>query len=94
MIAVVPPDSTIPADSKPTASGTAMTGSVVRIDWTKGKFDGVFIDSERGDETAWIRLDFDMRSPDENSRPPLAAGKLEERHYCLIYFIDNQTVGV
>ena len=94
MIAVVPPDSTIPADSKPTASGTAMTGSVVRVDWTKRQFDGVFIDSQRGDETPWARLDFDMRSPYKGSRPPLAAGKPEERRYRLIYFIDNQTVNI
>ena len=85
---------TIPNDAKPTASGTAMTGSVVRIDWTKRKFDGVFIDSQRGDETAWTRLDFDMRSPYEDSRPPIAAGKPEERRYRLIYFMDNQSVGI
>jgi hypothetical protein len=54
----------------------------------------VFIDSERSDETAWTRLNFDMHSPDEDSRLPLAADKSEERRYRLIYFIDNQTVGV
>ena len=94
MIATTPPDSTIPADSKPPASGTAMTGSVVRVDWTKGRFDGVFVDSQRNEETAWTRLDFDMRSPYEDSRPPITAGKPEERRYRLIYFIDNQIVGI
>lgn len=82
-----------PADGKPKANGTAITGSIVRIDWTKGKFDGVFIDSQRGDETDWTRLDFDMRSPYEDVRPPLAIGKPEERRYRLIYFIDNKPVG-
>ena len=80
-------------DAKPTASGTSMTGSIVRIDWTKRKFDGVFIDSQRGDETAWTRLDFDMRSPYEDTRPPTATGKPEERRYRLIYFTDNKEVG-
>ena len=56
MIATSAPDSSIPADAKPTASGTAITGSVVRIDWTKRQFDGVFIDSQRNEETAWTRL--------------------------------------
>lgn len=93
MIATTPPDSTIPADSKPTASGTALTGSIVRVDWTKRQFDGVFIDSQRNDETAWTRLDFDMRSPYEDLRPPTIAGKPEERRYRLRYFIDNQPVG-
>lgn len=93
MIATTPPDTLIPADSKPTASGTAMTGTIVRIDWTKRQFDGVYIDSQRNEETAWTRLDFDMRSPFEDTRPPLAAGKPEERRYRLRYFIDNQSVG-
>ncbi len=93
MIATVPTDSTIPPDAKTTVSPTSMTGSIVRLDWTKGKFDGVFIDSERNDETAWTRLDFDMRSPYEDIRAPLVAGKPEERRYRLRYFIDNQPVG-
>jgi len=42
----------------------------------------------------WSRLDFDMRSPFENTRPPLAAGKPEERRSRLRYFIENQAVGL
>ena len=94
MIGTPAPDDAIPVDAKPKGAGTAMTGSIVRIDWTKGKFDGVYIDSQRADETVWTRLDFDMRSPYEDTRPPLAAGKPEERRYRLIYFIENQIVGV
>lgn len=93
MVATTAPDSAIPADSKPKTTGTAMTGSTVRLDWTKGKFDGVYIDSQRGDETAWTRLDFDMRSPFEDTRPPLNAGKPEERRYRLRYFLDNTAIG-
>lgn len=80
--------------AKPKGEGAAMTNSVVRIDWTKGKFDGVVIEGQRGDQTAWERLDRDFRSPFEDTRPPLGAGKPEERRYRLIYFIDNQPVGV
>ncbi len=94
MVATTAPDSAIPADSKPKASGTPLTGSTVRIDWTKGKFDGVFIDSQRGDETAWTRLDFDMRSPYEDTRAPLNPEKPEARRYRLRYFMDNQSVGM
>lgn len=93
MIHKPPADSAIPPDAKTTVKATSMTGSVVRLDWIKGKFDGVFIDSQRGDETTWTRLDFDMRSPYEDTRPPLVAGKPEERRYRLRYFIDNQAVG-
>jgi len=87
------PDSSIPPDAKTSVKATSMTGSIVRLDWIKGKFDGVFIDSQRGDETDWTRLDFDNRSPYEDTRPPLVAGKPEERRYRLRYFIDNQPVG-
>ena len=86
-------DSSIPTDAKTTISATAMTGSIVRLDWKKGKFDGVFIESQRGDETEWTYLDFDMRSPYEDSRPPVNAGKPEERRYRMRYFLDNQAVG-
>lgn len=94
MIGATETDQTDTATAKTAAGGTPITGSVVRLDWTKGIFDGVFIDSQRGDETAWARLGFDMRSPFEDDRAPLVAGKPEERRYRLIYFIDNQTVGV
>jgi len=48
----------------------------------------------KGIITTWTCLDFDMHPPYENARPPLAAGKPEERRYRLRYFIDNQAVGV
>lgn len=82
------------SEAKPQGAGTAMTGSIIRIDWTKGKFDGVIIESQRGDEIVWTRLDRDFRSPFEDERPPLQAGKPEERRYRLIYFIDDETTGV
>jgi hypothetical protein len=81
-------------DAKPKVTATALVGGVVRLDWTKSKFDGVFIDSQRGSETDWKRLDFDMRSPFEDMRPLLEVGKPEQRRYRLIYFIDNKPVGL
>ena len=80
-------------DAKPTGTTTSLTGSIVRIDWKKGKFDGIYIDSQRNDETDWTRLDFDMRSPYEDIRPPSQPGKPEERRYRLRYFMDNTAVG-
>lgn len=38
-----------------------MPNSVVRLDWTKGKFDGVSIEGQRGNEIVWTRLDRDFR---------------------------------
>lgn len=93
-IATQPVDTAIPPDAKPSATSTSMTGSVVRLDWKKGIFDGIFIESQRGDETVWTRIGFDMRSPFEDDRAPLVAGKPEERRYRLRYFVDNKEVGV
>lgn len=93
MIATPQPQPFNPDDAKPTGTTTSLTGSIVRIDWKKGKFDGIYIDTQRNDETDWTRLDFDMRSPYEDTRPPVVANKPEERRYRLRYFIDNTAVG-
>lgn len=82
-----------PDDAKPSGTTTSMTGSIVRIDWEKGRFDGIFIDSQRNDETDWTRFDFDMRSPNEDTRPPIVSNRPEERRYRLRYFLDNTPVG-
>lgn len=63
------------------------------LDWVKGKFDGVIIESQRADETAWTRLDRDFRSPFEDERPPLQTSKPEERRYRLRYFVDDESIG-
>ncbi len=76
-------------DAKPTGKGFALADSIARIEWFKGTFDGVVIDSQRGAETTWTRLDRDFRSPFDDTRPPLTAGQPEERRYRLRYFIDE-----
>jgi hypothetical protein len=70
-----------------------MPNSATRIDWMKGKFDGVDVESQRGDEIDWTKLGRDFRSPFEDERPPLAAGKPEERRYRLRYLINDKPVG-
>ena len=85
-------DDAIPPDTKPTGQATVMP-NLVRIDWVKGKFDGVIVESQRGDETAWTRLDRDTRSPFDDERPNVNAGKPEERRYRLLYFLGDEPVG-
>lgn len=87
-----PPDSAISPDTKPTGSATALPNKI-RIDWAKGKFDGVIVEGQRGDETAFVRLDRDSRSPFDDERPNLTAGKPEQRRYRLIYFLGDEIVG-
>ncbi len=94
MIAATPGAPPNMDDAKPTGTTTSLTGSIIRIDWKKGKFDGIYIDSQRNDETLWTRLDIDMRSPYEDTRAPSVPGKPEERRYRLRYFMDNTAVGL
>lgn len=85
-------DDAIAPDTKPTGQATSMP-NLVRIDWVKGKFDGVIVESQRGDETAWTRLDRDTRSPFDDERPNVNPGKPEERRYRLLYFLGDEPVG-
>ena len=82
-----------PETAKAKGEATALSDGVVRIDWTKGNFDGVEIQSQRGDETVWTNLGRDFRSPFEDSREALEANKPEERRYRLRYLIDDKPVG-
>lgn len=88
-----PTDSAIPPGTKPVGIWTALPNNVIRIDWTKGKFDGVIVEGQRGDETEWTRLDRDTRSPFDDQRPNQNAGKPEERRYRLLYFLGDDAVG-
>ncbi len=80
-------------EAKPKGKTKSLTNSIVRIDWTKGKAHGVIVESQRGDETVWTTLDRDMYSPYIDTRPPLVAGKPEERRYRLRYFFNDERVG-
>jgi hypothetical protein len=82
-----------PDAAKGKGQATAMADSVVRIDWTKGEFDGVLIEGQRGDETVMTQLGRDFRSPFTDERAPLQAGKPEERRYRLRYLLDDEPVG-
>ena len=85
-------DDAIEPTTKPTGQATSLP-AMIRIDWVKGKFDGVIIESQRGDETEWTRLDRDTRSPFDDERPNFNAGKPEERRYRLRYFLGDEPVG-
>lgn len=87
-----PKDSNISPDERPFGKATSMP-DLVRIDWTKGKFGGVIVEGQRGDENFWQRLDRDTRSPFDDTRPNADPGKPEERRYRLRYFIDDEPVG-
>ena len=79
-------------EAKPAFKATAAMGQVT-LDWTKGRFDGVVIESQRGAETTPSFLDKDFKSPFPDTRPNLVTGQPEKRRYRMIYLLDDQVVG-
>jgi hypothetical protein len=91
---VTPPKSAAAReDAVPRVKFKSLPNSVVRIDWTKRGFDGVIVESKRGDETEWTEIGRDNYSPYIDTRPPLVAGKPEIRYYRLIYIYEDKPVG-
>jgi hypothetical protein len=86
--------STLVADSvKPTFKATALPGSQIRLDWVKGKLDGVRVECKRPGDTDWVHLGDDRYSPYTDTRPPVAAGVSETRSYRMRYFQRDDLVG-
>ncbi|MCD9188804.1 MAG: hypothetical protein LUM44_20460 [Pyrinomonadaceae bacterium] len=71
----------------------SLSNSVVRIDWRKGKFDGVIVKSQFLGEIQWFEIGRDIYSPFIDTRPPREAGKPEVRRYQLYYMLDDKAVG-
>src|ERR1044071_7153284 len=62
------------AQPKPTLKARSNGPGTVQVDFSKEKFDGVFIESRRAGETGWQSLGLDNYSPYIDDRPPLEAG--------------------
>ena len=77
----------------PKCSAVAKAGNTVVIPWTKGSYQGVYIEGKRGAETTFTFLDRDMKSPYVDTRPPLVAGTPETRQYRVWYLMDDNKVG-
>lgn len=78
---------------KPSAKAAALDGSQVRLEFSKGGFDGVRIESRRAGETGWQFIGTDNYSPYVDERPPVEAGKPEVREYRLRYLRRDELVG-
>ncbi len=71
----------------------ALTNHQVQIEFAKGAYSGVLIESRRNGETAWTPLDKALASPYVDTRPPLTAGQVEHREYCIRYLKGNEPIG-
>lgn len=78
---------------KPTLKAHANGPAAVYIDFTKEKFDGVFVESRRAGDSEWQSLGVDSYSPYLDDRPPAEAGKPEVRQYRARYILRDQATG-
>jgi hypothetical protein len=79
--------------ARPTAKAHPIAANNVEVDFSKGRFDGVLIESRRTGEADWTRLGIDNYSPYIDSRPLLEAGKPEVREYRLRYVLRDEPVS-
>lgn len=80
--------------AKPKLKLIALINSVVRINWKKGKAQGVMVESKRGTEENFTEIGRDQYSPFIDARPPLKHGKPELRFYRLTYLMHDKPVGI
>ena len=66
---------------------------IVIIKYKKGRMDGIEIHSKRGDETEFIYLATDTRSPVKDTRPKLDPAVPETRKYIAWYIYDDVQIG-
>lgn len=79
--------------AKPTAKATALPGHIVRIEFNKQRFDGVWIESRRKGDADWLPLGVDLYSPYMDTRPPVQPGTPEVREYRLRFYDNDAPVG-
>jgi hypothetical protein len=64
------------------------------MDWVKGQFDGVVVQSKRGAETSFTFLDKDTKSPYEDMRHNINPDQHEARTYRMRYLMNDQEIGL
>jgi hypothetical protein len=78
---------------KPTLKARSTGPGTVQVDFSKEKYDGVLIESRRAGLGGWQSLGLDNYSPYIDDRPPLEAGKPEQREYRARYILRDQATG-
>lgn len=81
------------APPKPTLKARSNGPGSVQVDFTKERYDGVYIESRRVGEAEWHSLGLDNYSPYLDERPPAEAGKPEGRQYRARYMFRDQPTG-
>jgi hypothetical protein len=78
---------------KPTFKAVALPGHEVRLDWVKGRLDGVTIQGRKPGEAAWTDLGVDHYSPFVDTRKPADPTHPEIREYRMRYLSRDEPTG-
>ncbi|MDP2209531.1 MAG: hypothetical protein Q8K98_12295 [Bacteroidota bacterium] len=96
-LGIVPPATglgkSISIDQQKPVFSIAVLPDKIRLDWVKGEFDGVVIQSKRAAETSYMPLDKDTKSPYEDARPNITPDIHEARIYRMRYILDDKEAG-
>lgn len=92
-LGIIAPETQADTQAKPKFAGVALTGSQVRLDWVKGRYDGVIVQCRRTGDADFITLGRDNYSPYVDGRPPVTAGASETRQYRMRYIHKDDEVG-
>jgi hypothetical protein len=78
---------------KPTFKAVAQPGHEVRLDWVKGRLDGVMIQGRKPGEAGWTDLGLDHYSPFVDTRKPTDPTHPELREYRMRGLLRDEAVG-
>ncbi|MBV9928097.1 MAG: hypothetical protein JOZ96_23970 [Acidobacteria bacterium] len=81
------------AAPKPSVRARSTGPGTVQVDFSKEKYDGVVIESQRDGDDEWQSLGLDSYSPYIDDRPPKVEGKPETRQYRARYMLRDQPTG-
>ena len=84
----------LPEEAQPKFKARAMAQSQVDIDFTRGEFDGVELESQVGNCTDWNSIGRFYKSPAEDDSPPAVPNTPEVRRYRGRFLQGNKPVGI
>lgn len=92
-LGIIGADTSTSETPKPTFKTVAQPGHEVRLDWVKGRLDGVMIQGRRPGEATWTDLGVDHFSPFVDTRKPADPAHPEAREYRLRYLSRDEPTG-
>lgn len=84
----------LPENAQPKIKARAMASSEVDIDFSRGEFDGVEIELQRGESTDWNSIGRFYKSPAEDNNLPQTPNTPEVRRYRGRFLQGNKPVGI